>query len=102
MCKLFTAVSLMAVAGLSQAGEQPKSLFNCVDAESLAVNSSCMEQKISQNIQFQDMQRSIVQKSGAQSDAVMATIKFYPERYLIEVVAHRDALEDNALLAANR
>ncbi|MDF2180334.1 hypothetical protein P2G88_18915 [Aliiglaciecola sp. CAU 1673] len=102
MRKLLTAVSLVAFAGLSQAGEQPKSLFKCVEAESFTVNASCMERQISQNIQFQDVQRNIVQQSANQSDAVMATIKFYPERHLIEIVAHRDALENSALLASNR
>ncbi|MBN7821936.1 hypothetical protein [Bowmanella yangjiangensis] len=102
MRKFTILVSLLAASSMLQAAEQSNKLFDCVASDTLAINSDCVESKINQNMQYRDVQQTIYERSESQSNNVMATIKFYPEKYLIEVVAHRDALEGAALLAANR
>ncbi|WP_102798806.1 hypothetical protein [Bowmanella denitrificans] len=102
MRKSIILFSLLAASGLAQAADESSKLFDCMAADTLTVNSDCVQSKISQNIQYRDVQQTIYQSSQVQSENAMATIKFYPEKYLIEVVAHRDALENPDLLAANR
>lgn len=98
MRKLIISAALLGFAGLAQAADKSDKLTDCVANDTLTVNASCVEDKISQNIQYRSMVNRIDQQATLQSgDNAVATIRFYPERLLIEVVSHRDAL-----VAANR
>lgn len=98
MSKLMISAILIGFAGLAQAADRSDKLTDCVAKDTLSVNASCVENKINQNIQYRDMVQSISRHSHMQQgENAVATIRFYPERYLIEVVTHRDAL-----IAANR
>lgn len=98
MGKLIISAALISFAGLAQAADKTDKLTDCVTKDTLAVNASCVEDKINQNIQYRDMVQSISRQSQMQQgENAVATLRFYPERYLIEVVTHRDAL-----MAANR
>ncbi|GAB3037417.1 pyridine nucleotide transhydrogenase [Bowmanella dokdonensis] len=102
MRKTIILTALLSASFLVQAEEGQNKLFDCVAADTLAVNNACVEQRISQNIHYREMQQDIYQQSGNLGDNAMATMRFFPEQYLIEIVAHRDALETAALVAANR
>ncbi|WP_088330167.1 hypothetical protein [Lacimicrobium sp. SS2-24] len=98
MRKLMILVAMLGFTGLAQAADKSDKLTDCVAKETLTVDPSCVESKISQNIQYREMVSRIDQQASIQSgDNAVATIRFYPERFLIEVVTHRDAL-----VAANR
>lgn len=98
MYKLIILAALLGFSVLAQAEDKSDKLTDCVTQDTLTINASCVENKINQNIGYQDMVNRIDQHAALQSgDNAVATIRFYPEQYLIEVVTHRDAL-----VAANR
>lgn len=101
MRKVIIGLSIL-FSSIAHAEGQQNKLFDCMDAKSFEVNSQCMEAKISQNMQFRDMQQQIATKTSFGGDNVMATMRFFPEQMLIEVVAHRDALTEANLTAMNR
>ncbi|AWL12490.1 hypothetical protein HMF8227_02025 [Saliniradius amylolyticus] len=92
-------VTLFAFAGMAHAGETDNSMFQCMAKDTLEVDSSCVQQRIDTNVEYQNSQKQFFNQSVNASGNVMATMRFYPERHLIEVVAHKDALEKAALLA---
>ena len=86
------AISLLALGSAAAHAETTDSkTFDCMDAKTFEVNSQCMANKISTNLAFTDAQKQIVLQAEDSSDNAMATVAFYPELRLIEVVAHRDA-----------
>lgn len=98
MRKVIILAALLGFTGLAQAADKSGKLTDCVAKDTLTVDAGCVENKINQNIEYRDMVNRIDQRAALQSgDNAVATIRFYPERYLIEVVTHRDAL-----VAANR
>ncbi|GGD73009.1 hypothetical protein [Lacimicrobium alkaliphilum] len=98
MQKLIVSAVLLGFSALAQAADESDKLTDCVAQDTLTINASCVENKINQNIGYRNMVNRIDQQAALQSgDNAVATIRFYPERYLIEVVTHRDAL-----VAANR
>lgn len=102
MRKLSALIFLISMGSIAHAQAEQNKLFDCMDAKSFEVNSQCMSDKISQNMQFRDMQLVITNQANSNDQNVMATMKFYPKDMLIEIVAHRDALSDTSLTAANR
>ena len=90
----------MGTAAHVQADQQKA--FDCLDKQTFEINSQCMADRISQNVSFKSMQSNITETASMQSDSVMATIKYYPKEGIIEVVAHRDALNDKSLTASVR
>ncbi len=102
MRKLSALVFLVSIGSIAHAQAEQTKAFDCVDSKTFEVNSQCMASKIGNSIEFRDMQLKIVNNATNNDKNVMATMKFYPKDMLIEVVAHRDALSDKSLSAANR
>ena len=101
MRKLVIFLFFFLISSIAHAEVKGNQLFDCMDAKSFEVNSQCVEAKISQNIHFREMQLDIA-KSISQSDKnVLATAKFYPKQMRVEIVAHKDALYADDLVAAN-
>ncbi|WJG09932.1 hypothetical protein [Aliiglaciecola sp. LCG003] len=100
MRKLFSLFFVLTVGTVAHAQADQQNAFDCMDKASFEINSQCMANSISQNIDYKNVQIDIANRASLQSDSVMATIKFYPKDMLIEVVAHRDALSDSNLSAA--
>lgn len=88
----------LGTAAHAQANQQKA--FDCLDKQTFEINSQCMANRISQNVSFKEMQSNITETATMQSDSVMATIKYYPKDGIIEVVAHRDALNGESLTAS--
>lgn len=101
MRKFFISFIALLLSSIAHAEVKQNRLFDCMDASSFEVNSQCVEATISQNMQFRDMQLDIANRASNSSDNVMATIKFYPEDMIIEIVAHRDALAEQDTMAMN-
>lgn len=97
---LMVLLTLGFVSSVSASVEKAK-LFNCMDA-SFAIDASCMEQQISNNIAFKESQNKVFEKAMKQSGREIATISFFPKQSLIEVVAHRDEESESNLVVANR
>lgn len=89
---------LLSLGTIAHANAQQQKVFDCMNKTSFEVNSQCMASKISQNIEFREMQLNLVDEAVEAQDNAMATMKFYPQQMLIEIVAHRDA--DKRMTAA--
>jgi hypothetical protein len=90
MRKVLVVLSLV-LSGVAHAESSKPQLFECMDTKSFEVNSQCMANKIGNNLTFQEAQKQIVLSAEDNTNNAMATMSFYPELRLIEVVAHRDA-----------
>jgi len=98
---LFALLTLGFVSSAS-ASDKNNQLFECMNA-SLEINAQCIEQQISNNIAFKQSQEKVFEKALEQSSGrEIATISFYPEQFLIEVVAHKDDIVESELVVANR
>lgn len=92
--------TLLVFAATAQANNQPENLFSCMNAETFELDSACLETSIDQNVQLRDMRLQIEESTLELGDNAMATVTYYPKQFLIEVVAHPDAVEDKALSAS--
>ena len=93
MRKLILASLLFAGATVAHADTGNDKAFSCMDAETFEINSACMVDKISNNMQFKAAQQSIVETASANSsEYAIATMTFNVEKMTIDIVAHRDAL----------
>lgn len=102
MRKLSALILFVSIGSIAHAQAEQTKAFDCVDTKTFEVNSQCMADRIGDNVEFRDMQLKIVNNATNNDKNVMATMKFYPKDMLIEVVAHRDAISDASLSAANR
>ena len=102
MRKLSVLALLVSIGSIAHAQAEQSKTFDCLDGKTFEVNSQCMADKIGNNIEFRDMQQKIVNSATNNDENVMATMKFYPRDMHIEIVAHRDAISDTSLSAANR
>jgi hypothetical protein len=101
MRKVVTALLLSSLFGIAHAETDKSQLFDCMDNETFELNSQCIANNIDSNVAFRDAQTTIINTASESSEYVSATMKFYPEQMLIEIVAHRDALQANRLRAKN-
>ena len=99
MRKVVSALVLSTLFGIAHAETEQNQLFDCMDKETFELNSQCIANNIDSNVAFRDAQTKIITTASESSEYVSATMKFYPEKMLIEVVAHRDALQANRLRA---
>ena len=97
MRKLVLMCSLLALSGIAHAESDKPQLFDCMETETFELNAQCIADNISNNVQFREMQQNLNAVAEVNGENALATMKFYPERMLIEIVAQRDAL-----LAANK
>ncbi|WP_100658207.1 pyridine nucleotide transhydrogenase [Alteromonas flava] len=91
MRKYLAVITLAIAATGAHANADNGKAFDCMDAKTFEINSQCMAAKINNNVAFGEAQQSIVMAAQESSENAMATVSFYPELRLIEVVAHRDA-----------
>ncbi|NDV92580.1 pyridine nucleotide transhydrogenase [Alteromonas sp. 345S023] len=103
MRKVVLGIALLSAFGVAHAETQSNQLFDCMDAQSFEINNQCMADKISSNMQFRDSQANLVNiASESRGDYAIATMTFDQENMHIDVVAHREALNAQNTLAANR
>ena len=104
MRKFLVASVLAASAFTVQANAGNDKAFACMDAKTFEINSSCMVDTISNNVQFKAAQQSIVEAANANSaEYAIATMTFDAKKMTIDIVAHRDALlVKNNLAQPNR
>lgn len=83
-----------------QAGENnlEGNLFTCVDKHTLTVNGDCVESMVSHDLNVQDAGIDFTALSGDLGENALATMRYYPEKQLIEVIAHPE--DNNSGLSA--
>lgn len=62
-------------------------LFDCMDKTSFEINSVCIEQTIELHPNFVLRERAITEESDFLGDNAIATLRFFPQYNLIEVIA---------------
>mgnify|MGYP001192278817 FL=1 len=93
MRNVVLASLLLAGASVAHADTGNDKAFSCMDAKTFEINSTCMVDKISNNMDFQAAQQTIVEAADTNSSKyAMATMTFNVEEMTIDIVAHRDAL----------
>ncbi|WP_340681146.1 pyridine nucleotide transhydrogenase [Paraglaciecola sp.] len=90
--------ALLLSSCFAHGAESKQNLFSCVDVKNYSVDSQCASSLISSNEKFQAMQQDIQLKAEQQNPNVLATVQFYPAKMLIKVSAHREQLDEPALL----
>ncbi|GAC34809.1 hypothetical protein [Paraglaciecola polaris] len=101
--KLPIIVAMLSVfsSAASHAETQNNRLFDCMESSTFAIDGSCMANKIQQNVQFREMQLNIAQKTQVQDANAVATMQFFENEMRINVIAHKDALDESELLVRN-
>lgn len=79
--------------------DNKQNLFKCVDSESLNIDQTCINSSFDANLEMQEQSFTIAGMSDELGENAMATMRFYPDKMLIEVVAHAD--EQDGSLASN-
>jgi hypothetical protein len=97
--KLVVTSILLVCSSLAHSEISQKGMFSCMDMKSYEVNSQCTASLITNNMQFQNMQRELTLKLEQQSPNVMATAQFFPNKMLIKVIAQKDQEQDTKLFA---
>jgi len=93
MRKVILASLLFVGASMAHADTGNDKAFSCMDTKTFEINSACMVDTISNNMQFKAAQHNIVETANANSSQnAMATMTFNVEEMTIDIVAHRDAL----------
>ncbi|MCY7296554.1 hypothetical protein [Alteromonas sp. a30] len=89
---LVALLSLLTSFSYASERDQKQNLFKCVDGETLSINASCMQDTFQQSAEVQQQSFDYANLNDGLSENVMATMSFYPDKMLIEVVAHADAV----------
>ena len=97
MRKLVLIGSILAFSSVAHAESDKPQLFDCMETETFELTAQCIADNISKNEQFRDMQQNLNASAETNGDYAIATMKFHPEKMLIEVIAQRDAM-----IAANQ
>ena len=87
---LAVAVLELGSAGVLADANKAKA-FDCMDAKTFEIDSQCMANTINNNLAFAAAQQNIVLAAEENSGNAMATVSYFPQLQLIEVVAHQDA-----------
>ncbi len=90
MRKITASLFILALGATTHANADQTNAFECMDKTSFEIDSQCMSNKISQNMEFRDMEMTIANQASSNDANALATIKFYPQQMLIEVIAHRE------------
>lgn len=103
MRKVVFGLAMLSVFGIAHAESGSNQLFDCMDANTFEMNNQCMADKISNNIRYRDAQQELVNAtSDNNGEYAIATMTFDQEKMQIDIVAHREALNAQNTLAANR
>lgn len=97
MRKVILTLLLSLCCAVLQASEKEMSsnLFKCVDSESLVLDQTCIESTLENDMNVQQQGFTIAGLDGELGDNAMATMSFYPDKMLIEIVAHADAADSS-------
>ncbi len=87
---LILSLSLCSAVLHASEKEVKNNLFKCVDKESLVLDQSCIETTLESDMSIQQQGFKIAGLNGELGENAMATMSFYPEKMLIEIVAHAD------------
>lgn len=90
---LVPALLLMASTSLfasSNTTDETKA-FDCVNKETFAIDSECMNSSIEDNLVFKSAQKAVVENAETASDRAMASMTFDSTTMTIKIVAHKDA-----------
>lgn len=100
MRKLSLVMLLTFSSAVLQAGEKEFSsnLFTCVDGQTLSIDNSCIEATVSEDFVVAQSTFDYAALSDNLGDNAVATMQFYPNKMLIEIVAHLK--ENNTALSA--
>ncbi|MBE1299560.1 MAG: hypothetical protein GJ680_06600 [Alteromonadaceae bacterium] len=101
MRKIMLFAMLTMSSALLHAAEKNNNLFNCVESEKLALNPDCMASKIESNNQFIETMNSFTVEQQDLGGNVMATLRFFPEKMLIEVIAQDEYQKKSQMAAVN-
>lgn len=103
MRKVVLGIALLSAFGIAHAESNDNQLFDCMDAKTFEMNNQCMADKISSNMRFRDTQADLINlASESRGDYAIATMTFDQENMHIDIVAHKEALNAQNTLAANR
>ncbi len=98
MRKILLFAMLTLVNGVLHAQNDNKNLFSCVDSTKLTLDAACISNKIETNNDFVKVNQDFFIEQQDLGGNVMATLKFYPEKMLIEVIAQD--IQDKNVTAA--
>lgn len=97
MRKIMLFAMLTMFSAFLHAADKNNNLFNCVEAENLALNPDCMATQIEANNQFIETMNSFAIEQQDLGGNVMATLRFFPEKMLIEVIAQDEYQGNNQM-----
>lgn len=90
--------AVFSATSFANEGDMKTNLFTCVEEGTLALKSECIESTMTANPEFQVTQNlDIIGDNLGENE--MATMRFYPEKMLIEIVAHADNIDGKDLTA---
>ena len=101
MRRVFFSLMTLVAGSLFQVQAQTTQLFDCVEPTSLEIDGKCVETKIDQNRFFLNLQDQFAAQQELSSDNVIATLILDEQKMQIEIVAHKDAIAEKTLMAAN-
>lgn len=68
--------------------ESDGNLFACVDKQTLIADTNCVQATVSSKFKVQENAIDYAALSGDLGDNALATMHFYPEKQLIQIVGH--------------
>ena len=92
----------LVFSSLFQVHAESTQLFDCVDSTSLEIDGKCVESKIEQNRFFLNLQDQFAAQQEISSDKVIATMILDEQKMQIDIVAHKDAIQNTNLIVANK
>lgn len=87
-----TLISLLFTIVVSQTAyaNNSQNLFDCMNKNTFAIEGQCIESMIEQNTDFVQVELEIKQQNEWLGGNELATLRFYPNLQLIEVIATLD------------
>lgn len=85
---VITVFSLLSATLQADQKSAKSNLFKCVDDGSLTIDQSCVSSSVATDFAIHT-EHSFAEIGADLGENELATMRFYPEKMLIEVVAHR-------------
>jgi hypothetical protein len=98
---LASTLLLLMVCAVTHANQTNNQLFDCMEKATFELDSQCLSERISQHVDYVSQQQHIENHTQYLGDYAMASITFYPEKMMIEVVAHSEKEQMESLLVYN-
>lgn len=93
--KKLISLFVTLVVSHSVLGNESPNLFDCMNKNTFAIEGQCIENVIEQNTHFVEITSEIEQKTEWLGGNELATLKFYPNQQLIEVIATLEVANAN-------